>query len=128
MSERLSLASIPAGHRPGVDPRGLSVGVVHLGLGAFHRAHQAVFTEQAAILTGDTRWGICGISQRSSTVRDQLAPQDGLYSVLTRGQGDPSVRVIGSIRDVLTAPEDPQAVVDRIADPAVAVVTLTVTE
>ncbi|MEU4396655.1 mannitol dehydrogenase family protein [Kribbella sp. NPDC023855] len=128
MTERLSLANIAASHRPGVDPRELTVGIVHLGLGAFHRAHQAVFTEQAAILTSDTRWGICGISQRSSTVRDQLAPQDGLYSVLTRGQGDPSVRVIGSIRDVLTAPEDPQAVVDRIGDPVVSVVTLTVTE
>ncbi|WP_040454734.1 mannitol dehydrogenase family protein [Kribbella catacumbae] len=128
MIERLSLSSIPAVHRPGVDPRELTVGIVHLGLGAFHRAHQAVFTEQAAILTGDTRWGICGISQRSATVRDQLAPQDGLYSVLTRGLGDPSIRVIGSIRDVLTAPEDPESVVARIADPAVAVVTLTVTE
>jgi fructuronate reductase len=128
MIERLSLAGIPATHRPGVDPRELTVGIVHLGLGAFHRAHQAVFTEQAAILSGDTRWGICGVSQRSSTVRDQLAPQDGLYSVLTRGQGDPAVQVIGSIRDVLTAPEDPAAVVVRIADPGVAVVTLTVTE
>ena len=128
MIERLSLASIPASHRPGVDPRQLTVGIVHLGLGAFHRAHQAVFTEQAASLSGDTRWGICGVSQRSSTVRDQLAPQDGLYSVLTRGQGDPAVRVIGSIRDILTAPEDPAAVVARIADPGVAVVTLTVTE
>jgi fructuronate reductase len=68
------------------------------------------------------------VSQRSATVRDQLAPQDGLYSVLTRGQGDPAVQVIGSIRDVLTAPESPETVVARIADPEVAVVTLTVTE
>ena len=67
-------------------------------------------------------------AESSATVRDQLAPQDGLYSVLERGLGDPTVQVIGSIRDVLTAPEDPDAVVARIADPAVAVVTLTVTE
>ena len=68
------------------------------------------------------------MSQRSATVRDQLAPQDGLYSVLTRGSDDPSIEVIGSICEVLTAPEEPDAVVARIADPRVAVVTLTVTE
>ncbi|GAA1561288.1 mannitol dehydrogenase family protein [Kribbella sancticallisti] len=128
MTARLSFASLPAAHPPAVDPRELTVGIVHLGLGAFHRAHQAVFTEEAARLTGSTGWGIGGVSQRSTAVRDQLAPQNGLYAVLTRGPGDPSIRVIGSIRDILTAPEDPQAVVDRIAGPEVAVVTLTVTE
>ncbi|MEU4197387.1 mannitol dehydrogenase family protein [Kribbella sp. NPDC026611] len=123
---RLSLDNLPVA--PSVDPRALSVGIVHLGLGAFHRAHQAVITERAAVASGETRWGIAGVSQRSANVRDQLAPQDGLYSVLERGLGDPSAMVIGSIREVLTAPEDPDAVVDRIADPAVKVVTLTVTE
>ncbi|HWD82057.1 MAG TPA: mannitol dehydrogenase family protein [Kribbella sp.] len=123
---RLSLTNLPVA--PAVDPKALSVGIVHLGIGAFHRAHQAVVTERAAVATGETRWGIAGVSQRSTTVRDQLAPQDGLYSVLERGLGDPSIQVIGSIRDVLTAPEDPEAVVARIADPAVSVVTLTVTE
>lgn len=128
MSERLSLRNVPAGAAPGVEPRALTVGIVHLGLGAFHRAHQAVFTERAAAISGETRWGISGVSQRSAAVRDQLAPQDGLYSVLTRGLDAPSIQVIGSIREVLTAPEDPAAVAARIADPRVAVVTLTVTE
>jgi fructuronate reductase len=128
MTERLNLANLPKAHAPAVDPRELTVGIVHLGLGAFHRAHQAVFTEQAALTTGGTRWGICGVSQRSAAVRDQLAPQDGLYSVLTKGRAAPSVQLIGSIREVLTAPENPDAVVARIADPEVAVVTLTVTE
>lgn len=123
---RLSLTNLPTA--PVVDPKALSVGIVHLGIGAFHRAHQAVVTERAAAETGETRWGIAGVSQRSTTVRDQLAPQDGLYSVLERGLGDPSIQVIGSVRDVLTAPEDPEAVVERIADPGVSVVTLTVTE
>lgn len=123
---RLSLTNLPVA--PAVDPRALSVGIVHLGIGAFHRAHQAVVTERAAVETGETRWGITGVSQRSTTVRDQLAPQDGLYSVLERGPGAPSVQVIGSVRDVLTVPEDPEAVVARLADPAVSVVTLTVTE
>jgi fructuronate reductase len=126
MTARLNLANLPSA--PAIDPRELTVGIVHLGLGAFHRAHQAVFTEQAALTTGETRWGICGVSQRSATVRDQLAPQDGLYSVLVRGGASPTMQVIGSIREVLCAPEGPDAVVARIADPDVAVVTLTVTE
>lgn len=125
MTARLSLDS---GIKTAVDPRELSVGVVHLGLGAFHRAHQAVYTELAAAATGSTAWGITGVSQRSTTVRDQLAPQDCLYSVLERGTGDPLVKSIASIREVLVAPEDPEVVVARIADPAVQVVTLTVTE
>lgn len=126
MTARLNLANLPSA--PAVAPRELTVGIVHLGLGAFHRAHQAVFTEQAALITGETRWGICGVSQRSAIVRDQLAPQDGLYSVLERGGASPTLQVIGSIREVLCAPEDPDAVAARIADPDVAVVTLTVTE
>ncbi|WP_432949258.1 mannitol dehydrogenase family protein [Kribbella sp. CA-253562] len=125
-SNRLSLTNLPT--KPAVDPNELTVGIVHLGLGAFHRAHQAVFTERAAQLTGETRWGIAGVSQRSAAVREQLAPQDGLYAVLTRGTDSTSIDVIGSIREVLTAPEDPDAVVARIADPRVSVVTLTVTE
>ncbi|WP_232828269.1 mannitol dehydrogenase family protein [Kribbella monticola] len=128
MMERLSSRSLPVEWAPEVDPRGLSIGIVHLGLGAFHRAHQAVFTERAAAMTGESRWGISGVSQRSASVRQQLAPQDGLYSVLTRGLDSPSLQVIGSMREVSTAPEAPAAVVARIADPAVAVVTLTVTE
>jgi fructuronate reductase len=128
MTERLNLANLPKEHAPAVDPRELTVGLVHLGLGAFHRAHQAVFTEQAALTTGGTGWGICGVSQRSTAVRDQLAPQDGLYSVLTKSRDSPSVQVIGSIREVLTAPDNPDAVVARIGHPDIAVVTLTVTE
>lgn len=127
-TSRLRLATLPPAHAPAVDPRALAVGIVHLGLGAFHRAHQAVYTEQAAAAEGATRWGICGVSQRSTTVRDQLAPQDGLYSVLVRGAATPELEVIGSIREVLAAPEDPDAVVDRIGRPDVSVVTLTVTE
>jgi fructuronate reductase len=96
-----------------------SVGIVHLGLGAFHRAHQAVYTEDA----GDG-WGICGITQRSPKVADQLVPQDGLYSVLERGSEGVSARVIGVMREVLTG----EATVERLVDPEVKVITLTVTE
>ncbi|HSR26695.1 MAG TPA: mannitol dehydrogenase family protein [Candidatus Eisenbacteria bacterium] len=113
---------------PDVDPRGLRVGIVHLGIGAFHRAHQAFHTELAAAAAGSADWGIAGVTQRSAAVRDQLVPQDGLYSVLERGPGAAPLRVIGSVREVLSGAADPDAVAERIADPAVRVVTLTVTE
>jgi fructuronate reductase len=109
---RLSLTS-----RPRAVPS--SVGIVHLGIGAFHRAHQAVYTEDA----GDG-WGICGITQRSGAVAALLAPQDGLYSVLERGPGGTSARIIGAVREVLTGPDS----AGRIAEAAVRVVSLTVTE
>ena len=99
------------------------VGIVHLGIGAFHRAHQAVYTEDA----GDG-WGICGVSQRSPDVIDRLAPQDGLYAVLVRAPDTEQVRVIGAVRELRFAGADPAAVLARIADPAVRVVSLTVTE
>jgi fructuronate reductase len=109
---RLSLTSRP---RPVPE----SVRIVHLGIGAFHRAHQAVYTEDA----GDG-WGICGVTQRSATVAERLGPQDGLYSVLERGPGAPSARIIGAVREVLTG----DATAERLADPLVEVVSLTVTE
>ncbi len=126
--ERLSLrtlSQVAPGRRPRVDPRGLGVGIAHLGIGAFHRAHQAEFTEDAvAARNGD--WGICGVTQRGPAVVEQLMPQDGLYTLLTRGPSAVDARVVGAVREVLFAGSDP--VVARLADPAVRVVTLTVTE
>ena len=132
VTARLSLATLktagPQVLQPAVDPRELQIGLVHLGIGAFHRAHQAVFTELAAAATGSTDWGIAASTQRSATVRDQLVPQDGLYSVLSRGAHEQSLRIIGSVREVIDGAREPQDVVARIADPDVRVVTLTVTE
>ena len=129
--DRHTLARIPATPQvllppPGWDRQG--VGIVHFGIGAFHRAHQAVFTQDAFAATGDDRWGISGLTQRSASVRDQLAPQDGLYGVLERAVDHLGVRVVGSVREVLFPAEQHEAVLDRLADPAVQVVTLTVTE
>jgi len=126
--ERLSLRTLPqvaSGRRPHVDPRGLGVGIVHLGIGAFHRAHQAEFTEDAVAASGGN-WGICGVTQRSPAIVEQLMPQDGLYTLLTRGPFAVDARVVGAVREVLFAGTDP--VVARLADPTVRVVTLTVTE
>src|SRR4051794_385734 len=113
--------------RPRYDRRAVTSGIVHLGLGAFQRAHQAMYTE-AALNAGDHRWGIVGASLRSPTVRDALKPQDGLYTLAVRGADGERLQVIGAIRDVLVAPENPEALLDVLCDPSVMIVTLTVTE
>jgi fructuronate reductase len=102
--------------------------MVHLGIGAFHRAHQAVYTEDAALATGEDHWGICGVTLRSADVADRLRPQDGLYTVVERGPGAAPPRVVRAVREVLDGSSAGWAVPDRIADPRVHVVTLTVTE
>ncbi len=112
---------------PGYDPAKLQCGIVHLGIGNFHRAHQAAYTD-AAIAAGDPRWGIVGVSLRSGAVRDALAPQDGLYTLIERSGSGDRARVIGSVRELLVAPESARAVLERIADPATRIVSLTVTE
>ena len=121
-----TLAHVPPALRPRVDPRALGVGIVHLGIGAFHRAHQAVFTEDAVAAAGGD-WGVCGVTQRSRGVVEQLAPQDGLYSVLERSDTT-RLRVVGAVRELLFAAEESERLLARLADPAVRVVTLTVTE
>lgn len=141
MTPRLSRTTLPGatlaraglpGHAnvrgPAVDPGATSVGLVHLGLGAFHRAHQAVYTEDAAAAAGATGWGILGVTQRSARVAEQLAPQDGLYGVLTKGTDETSLRIIGSLRDVAFPGTGTAHVVRTIAAPTTHVVTLTVTE
>jgi fructuronate reductase len=113
--------------RPRYERADVATGIVHLGVGAFQRAHQAMYTE-AALAAGDRRWGICGASLRSGAVRDQLKPQDGLYTLAVRGADGERLQVIGALKDVLVAPEDPEALLARLTDLAVKVVTLTVTE
>ncbi|MGW6228594.1 mannitol dehydrogenase family protein [Cellulosimicrobium cellulans] len=108
--------------------RPTQVGIVHLGIGAFHRAHQAVVTEDAARATGETCWGILGVTQRSASVRDQLRPQGGVYTVLTVGPDGASPRVVGSVTDVAWPAEETARVLAAVAAPTTHVVTLTVTE
>ncbi|MRG54571.1 mannitol dehydrogenase family protein [Phyllobacterium sp. SYP-B3895] len=113
--------------RPAYDRDEINTGIVHLGIGAFHRAHQAVYTD-AVLASGDNRWGILGVSLRSADTRDALQPQNGLYTVAVRdGSGD-RFSVIGSITNVLVAPENPQAVLSAMVAPSVKIVSLTVTE
>lgn len=132
-AQRLSLASLPIVPQgvvrvPEFRPRDLSIGHVHLGIGAFHRAHQAVFSDDAIAMSAECGWGICGVTQRSRAVVDQLTPQDGLYSILQRGRQEMSLRVVGAVREVLSGPDEVGTVLDRLASPSVHVLTLTVTE
>lgn len=111
---------------PGYDRDKAGIGIVHLGPGAFHRAHQAVYTDDAMARSGGD-WAICGISLRSPGVRDALAPQDGLYTLVTLDE-EISYRIIGAEKELMVAPEDPLAVIRKLADPEVKIVTLTITE
>lgn len=130
MPQRLTeagLAALPDGiGRPRYDRAAVRSGIVHLGIGAFHRAHQAAYTD-AVLGAGDARWGIAAASLRSPGTRDALAPQDGLYTLNVQGKAS-SFAVIGSVQRVLVAPEDPAALVDALCRPEVAIVSLTVTE
>ncbi|MET8348437.1 MULTISPECIES: mannitol dehydrogenase family protein [unclassified Micromonospora] len=121
------LRRLPAAARPLVRPGTVPTGVVHLGLGAFHRAHQAVYTE-AAIGAAGGDWGILAVAPRSTALVEALAAQDNLFSVSALSAGGSATRVIGALSGVRHAASDPDAVVALLADPAVRVVTLTVTE
>jgi fructuronate reductase len=125
---RDSLARLPASvGRPSFAPDSLEPGIVHLGIGAFHRAHQAAYTQEAlAVRFGN--WGICGVSLRSADTRDRLAPQDHLYTLIERSGEAARATIIGAVRETLFAPADPAAVLARLAAPTTRLVTLTVTE
>ena len=129
--ERLSLATmdrLPVDvARPGFDPRSLEIGIVHFGIGAFHRAHQALYTQEA-ITRHPGPWGICGVIPRSPDVRPSLLPQDNLYTVAERTADGVKARIIGTVREVLFAPDEVDAVTARVAAPATRIVTLTITE
>jgi fructuronate reductase len=98
---------------------------VHFGPGAFHRAHQAYYFDR--LLEKDASRAICGVSLKTSSVRDALAPQDGLYTLMELDEA-PSARVIGAIRELLVAPERPVEVSRRLAAPETSLITMTVTE
>ena len=129
-----SLHGLPAQVvRPGYDRGALRVGIVHLGLGAFARAHLAVVNDAALRAGADPDWGICGVSLRQADTRDALAPQDGLYALALRSAGEDGqprqqLAVIGCLLETLVAPEGPQAVLARIAGPDTRIVSVTVTE
>jgi fructuronate reductase len=123
-----ALAGLPASvARPSYDRRAVDFGIVHLGVGAFHRAHQAVYTE-AVLAAGDRRWGIAAASLRSAATRDALVPQDGLYTVAVRDGDGERLQVIGALAELVVVPEDLERLIHIMTRPSVKVVSLTVTE
>ena len=119
---------LPASVRaPAYDRAAQAAGIVHIGIGAFHRAHQAVYTDDA-MGAGDRDWGIVGVSLRSGDVAAQLNPQDGLYTVSARSAAGTRLRLIGAVQKILVAADDPQAVIDAITAPTTHIVSFTVTE
>src|SRR4051794_30642939 len=121
----------PAVATPTYDRRSLQVGIVHVGVGGFHRAHQAMYLDRLLNDGKALDWGICGVGVLPSDRRmaDAMSAQDGLYTLVVKHpDGTLEPRVIGSIVDYLFAPDDPDAVIERMADPATRIVSLTVTE
>ncbi|WP_068003199.1 mannitol dehydrogenase family protein [Nocardia pseudobrasiliensis] len=116
---------------PAYDRSGLSTGIVHFGVGGFHRAHQAMYVDRLLQRGGAEHWGICGVGvlPGDRRMRDVLAAQRGEYTLSVLGPGDSwDTRVIGSIVEYLYAPDDPEAVLEKLADPATRIVSLTITE
>ena len=116
---------------PRYDRRRVTTGIVHIGVGNFHRSHEAMYIDTLMNSGAAMDWGICGIGLQPSNMamRDVLAAQDGLYTlVLRHSDGSWDARVIGSIVEYLFAPDDPEAAIEKMAAPATRIVSLTVTE
>lgn len=113
--------------RPAYDRAAQASGILHFGIGAFHRAHQAVFADDA-MSHGERDWGITGVSLRSPAVANQLNPQDGFYLLAVRSAAGEALRLVGSVQRVLTGAGDRAAIVDAVAAPTTHIVSLTITE
>ena len=121
------LTRLPGESRPLVEPGSAGIGIVHFGLGAFFRAHSAVYTEEAMVASGG-EWGIVGVAPRTPDVVARLTEQDLAFSVTSASGAGTHTRVVGALSGVRLATADPDAVVALLADPAIRVVTLTITE
>ncbi len=116
---------------PGYDRALVTPGVVHFGVGGFHRAHQAMYHDRLMNQGEATDWGICGVGVMPAdrAMQRVLDAQDGLYTlVLKHADGTYEPRVIGSIVQYLFAPDDPEAVIEKLAAASTRIVSLTVTE
>ena len=125
--KRLTANTLPSNiQTPSYDRSAVTTGIVHFGVGNFHRAHQAVYIDDL-LSGGDMRWGITGVSLRSASMRDKLAPQDFLYTLAVLGEAT-THRIIGALQHVLVAPEHPQDVIDLLAAPTTHLISTTITE
>lgn len=118
-------------HRPGYNPEMITPGIAHFGVGNFHRSHQAMYMDRLISLGRHDDWGIVGIGVMpgDAVMRDALAGQDYGYTLVEKsGDGSVEAREIRSIRELLFAPDDPDAVIRVLTDPAIRIVSLTITE
>ena len=120
----------PALHWPAFNRSEVVPGIAHIGVGGFHRAHQARYLEDYMTRTGELNWGICGIGIRpgDKAFLETLAKQNGLYTLTEKDDEVIRDRVIGSLTNVLYAPDDPQKAVDTLAQPAIRIISTTITE
>ena len=124
-----TLSQLPASvSKPTYDRSKVVGSIVHLGIGAFHRAHQAMFTDAALAATGDLSWGLVGAGVISADMKDALMPQDGLYALAEMGADSEKVKVIGSIIDVFGGAEDAEKLLAKMSDVSTRIVSITVTE
>ncbi|MCC3278594.1 mannitol dehydrogenase family protein [Arthrobacter sp. zg-Y40] len=127
-----SLSHLPPGvARPGYDRSQLSTGIVHFGVGGFHRAHQAMYLDTLMNQGLALDWAICGVGvlPQDAAMKTVLDSQDCLYTLMLKyPDGTREARVIGSIVEYLYAPEDPEAVIEKMALPGTRIVSLTITE
>jgi mannitol 2-dehydrogenase len=128
-----SLFEIGSVATPTYDRERMRTGIAHIGVGGFHRAHQAMYLDRLLADGGSDAldWGICGVGVRPADagMRDALGPQDGLFTLtLKHPDGTIETSVVGSIGEFLFAPDDPERVIEKLADPDTRIVSLTVTE
>ncbi|NGP18160.1 mannitol dehydrogenase family protein [Devosia aurantiaca] len=122
-----TLSTLAAGIKvPGYERSAVTPGIVHLGIGAFHRAHMAVYVDD--LLGEDPSWGIVGASLRRPDTKEALEPQNGLYTIAVCDAAGTHPRVIGSILRVMDANTEREELLALMADPAIRIVSLTVTE
>merc|ERR1719293_58529 len=127
--EKIAKAA-PAVAQPSYDRTKVTPGIVHIGVGNFHRGHQAVFTDDILGLPGQEQWGYAGLGVRagSAKIRDVLKEQDSLFTVWQKGIASSEPRIIGCHSLFVLAPSEPDAAVELLASPATKIITLTVTE
>ena len=116
---------------PRYDRHQVTTGIVHVGVGNFHRSHQAMYIDTLMNRGAALDWGICGVGLQppNAAMRDVMTAQDGLYTlVLRHSDGTWDARVIGSIVEYLFAADDPEAAIEKMAAPATRIVSLTITE
>jgi mannitol 2-dehydrogenase len=125
-----TLAQIPI-DKPSYNRGEIGIGIVHFGVGGFHRAHQAMYVDRLLEAGLAKEWGICGVGvlPADRKMADVMAAQDGLYTLLLENpDSNPDARVIGSIVDYRYAPDDPEAVIELLAAPSTRIISLTITE